>query len=141
MVNKDELVIRWLEEPVDVPCALCKSKKSKKFKKGPVVSLVGGELVCPKCATKYNKNLWDVYSSYGRHLEDLDLKLPSDDLRLDKLDFKEPIVPEFDDKEFLKTDKYDDFQVPEYEPLFKEEERCARCVHAFSPRTGPKTTK
>ena len=65
MANKEELVIRWLDEPVDVACALCKSKKSKKFKKGPVVSLVGGELVCPKCAVVYNKNLWNVCSSYA----------------------------------------------------------------------------
>ena len=134
MANKEELVIRWLNEPVDVACALCKSKKSKKFKKGPVVSLVGGELVCPKCAVVYNKNLWNVCSSYAQSL--IESKWES---HIDNM--KELIIPEIDDKALLKIDKYDELQFPEYEPLFKEEERCARCVHAFSPRNDPKNTK
>ena len=132
MANKEELVIRWLEEPVDVACALCKSKKSKKFKKGPVVSLVGGELVCPKCAAIYNKNLWDVCSGYAQYHIERNWESHNYDLKLNDLTMKEPIVPEI---ELLKIDKYD-------EPLFKEEERCARCVHEkFSPRNGPKNTK
>jgi len=37
MENKGELVIRWLEEPMDMACTLCKSGKKRNFKKGPVV--------------------------------------------------------------------------------------------------------
>ena len=54
-----DLVIRWLEEPVEAACVLCKSKKLKKFYKGPVVSLVSGELVCPMCAATYQELRYD----------------------------------------------------------------------------------
>ena len=34
MENKGELVIRWLEEPMDMACTLCKSGKKRNFKEG-----------------------------------------------------------------------------------------------------------
>jgi hypothetical protein len=141
MATKDELVIRWLEEPADAACALCKSDKKKKFKNGPVVSLVSGGLVCPRCAAKNNKNLWNVCSSYARYLIERNWEPPIDDLQLGDLNLEEPIIPETYDTEFLKIDKYNDLHVPEYEPIFNEVDKCLRCANTFQPKNDPKSNK
>ncbi len=141
MANNDELVIRWLDKPIDAACVFCKGKE-KKFDKGPVVSLVSGELVCPRCALAHNRNLLEVCSSYNRRLEEFDLKLDYDNLQLNKFDFKEPIIPDFDDKEIQKINDskflIDDTPIFDYE----RDDKCKRCIHgSFSPRDGPKSTK
>ncbi len=135
MANKDEFVIRWLEEPVEVACALCEGKRPIKFKKGLVVSLVSGELVCPKCAAINSKNLWVVCSSYARYLIELDQERYFNELKLDTFDTKGPMISEIENIELPKMD----YQALSDDSLiFYGEDKCMRCANTFKPRNGPK---
>ena len=139
MENKGELVIRWLEEPMDMACTLCKSGKKRNFKKGPVVSLVSGELVCPKCAAMHNKNLWDVCSSYAESLRERDWITPIDDMQTCDLNLNDPIGLEKYDRGILKIDEYDDHLVSKYdEPFLNKADKCAGCAYTYQPKSDPK---
>lgn len=132
MANKDELVIRWLDEPVDAACALCESDKKRKFKKGPVISLVTGGLVCPKCAAKEHSELYGVYSQYyaSERWADIDRSLDIDN------------YPKFDLDDYPKfqLDDIPEFKLDNIEPLDMEIEdpfqpKCTKCIHTFQPKT------
>lgn len=144
MINERELVIRWLDEPMDAVCALCKSGKKRNFKKGPVVSMVGGELVCPKCAAMHGKNLWDVCSNYVRHLaeydlEKYDLERGIDYLPVDNINFEESINPEKYDEAFLEVNKYDYHPELNYDdPLLNKVDKCAGCAYTYQAKSDPK---
>ncbi len=139
MINKSELVIRWREEPIDASCALCERKKPMKFKKGPVVSMVSGELVCPKCAAMHNKNLWNVCSGYAESLRERDWETPIDDMQICDLNLKDPIGLEEYDPGILKIDEYDDHLVPKYDdPFLNNVDKCAGCAHPYQPKNDPK---
>jgi hypothetical protein len=135
MINKNELVIRWLEEPVDATCGLCKSGKKMNFKKGPVVSLISGELVCLKCAAMHNKNLWDVCSSYAEFLRERNWITPIDDMQTYDPNLNDHVGLEKYDRGILKRDEYDDHLVSKYdEPSINEADRCRRCAHEFQQK-------
>jgi len=137
MMDARDLVIRWLEEPVEAACVLCKSKKLKKFYKGPVVSLVSGELVCPMCAATYNKNLHDVCLIHAQCIREHDWEMPIDDLSLDGLNSMDPI--KLDDNAFSELDKYDAYQELRYdEPLLNRVDKCAGCAHTYQVKSDPK---
>lgn len=140
MVNKDELVIRWLEEPVEAACGLCESEKSIKFKKGPVVSLISGELICQKCAAKEHLELHGVYMRYNtgfdQRFEEFNQSLNIDNIPA--LSLKDYPVHQLDD---IAEFKFDDI-----EPLYIETEdlfqyKCAGCIHTFQPKNDPKGIK
>ena len=137
MANKEELVIRWLDDPVEAKCAFCKGEKLRKFKKGPVVSVISGELVCPRCAVMNDKNLWDVCSRYAQYAIEHDQEMLFDDLKLDKIDLSEPISNTELDIDFLKADKMnqldkvDFLTLPEI-PLFENEKNVINVPIHFS---------
>ncbi|MCX6677405.1 MAG: hypothetical protein NTU95_05610 [Methanothrix sp.] len=140
MINKNELVIRWLDEPVDAACALCRSDKKRIFKKGAVMSLVSGELVCPKCAAMHNKNLWDVCSGYAESLREHDWETPNVDMQICDLNSNDPIGFEKYDRGILKIDEYYDHQELKYEDPFPDivVDKCAGCAHLYQPKSDPK---
>lgn len=146
MTNKNEsgLVIRWLDGPMDAACALCKSGKKKNFKKGPVVSLVNGDVVCSKCAAMHDRNLWNVCSNYVRHLaeydlEKYDLERGVDYLPVDNINLKESLNLEKYDEAFPEMNKYDDHLELKYDdPLLNKADKCAGCAYTYQPKSDPK---
>jgi len=139
MINESGLVIRWLDEPLDAACALCKSGKKRNFKKGPVVSLISGDVVCPKCAAMHDRNLWDVCSVYGQHLAEYDLERGIDYSPVDNINLEDPINLEKYDEAFLVVDKYDDHPELKYDdPILNKVDKCAECAYTYQRKSDPK---
>lgn len=142
MTNECELVIRWLNEPVEAACAFCKSKKPKKFEKGPVVSRISGELICLTCARKHNEDLWAICSNYRNMAIERNLEMNSYDLIQkcqDPEDFLRYSKTDFDPLQGvnLNDDLKLDIQSPDYDtPRFEMDVlgKCSKCTHTFQPK-------
>lgn len=149
MTNECELVIRWLNEPVEAACALCKSKKPKKFEKGPVVSQISGELICPTCAYKYDKNLWSVWSMYTCDPLGRNHKMNMDDLKCKFGDLDDFIKNPKADLDLFPAISMDDGlklnlgALDDSLPDFKIDglDKCSKCTHKFQLKGDSKSSK